>query len=88
MNGNIIADSVSSALVGRNLKDYIPNTWSKVSANNDEIVYGDTLMQSEVTGKWSMPAIKLVKDNNNQNAGYIYMFFLIGIYYIKHIFLI
>lgn len=75
MNGNIIADSVSSALVGRNLKDYIPNTWSKVSANSEEIVYGDILMQSEVTGKWAMPAIKIVKDSNNQNAGYIYVLF-------------
>ncbi|ASJ21470.1 chemotaxis protein [Brachyspira hampsonii] len=73
MNGNIIADSVSSTLVGRNLKDYIPKTWSKVSANNNEIVYGDILMQSEVTGKWAMPAVKLVKNNNNQNAGYIYV---------------
>ncbi|EKV58176.1 methyl-accepting chemotaxis protein [Brachyspira hampsonii] len=73
VNGNIISDSVSSVLVGRNLKDYIPKTWSKVSANNDEIVYGDILMQSEVTGKWAMPAVKLVKDDNNQNIGYIYV---------------
>ncbi|OEJ15162.1 chemotaxis protein [Brachyspira hampsonii] len=73
INGNIIADSVSSGLVGRNLKDYIQQTWSKVSANNDEIVYGDILMQSEVTGKWAMPAVKLVKDANNQNIGYIYV---------------
>ncbi|WP_420535777.1 hypothetical protein [Brachyspira intermedia] len=88
MNGNIIADSASSALVGRNLKDYIPNAWSQESANKEEIIFSDTLMQSEVTGKWAMPAIKLVKDSNNQNAGYIYMFYLIGLYFIKHIFLI
>ena len=75
MNGNIIADSASSALVGRNLKDYIPNAWSQESANKEEIIFADTLMQSEVTGKWAMPAIKLVKDSNNQNAGYIYVLF-------------
>ncbi|ADG71470.1 methyl-accepting chemotaxis protein [Brachyspira murdochii] len=73
MNGRIVSDSVSSSLIGRNLSDYIPNTWSKVSPNNDSIVYGDKLIQSDITGKWSMPAIKLVKGSNNQTVGYIYV---------------
>ncbi|PCG20589.1 methyl-accepting chemotaxis protein [Brachyspira sp. G79] len=73
MNGRIVSDSVSSSLVGRNLSDYIPAAWSKVSSNNDSIVYGDKLIQSDITEKWAMPAIKLVKGSNNQNVGYIYV---------------
>ncbi|WP_157154537.1 methyl-accepting chemotaxis protein [Brachyspira murdochii] len=73
MNGRIVSDSVSSSLIGRNLSDYVPDTWSKVSPNNDSIVYGDKLIQSDITGKWSMPAIKLVKGSNNQTVGYIYV---------------
>ncbi|WP_300755260.1 methyl-accepting chemotaxis protein [uncultured Brachyspira sp.] len=73
MNGNIVSDSVSSSLVGRNLSSYIPDTWSKVSSGNNEIIYGDKLIHSDITGKWAMPAVKLVKGSNNQNAGYIYV---------------
>ena len=74
INGNIIIDSVSSSLTGMNLKDYIPMTWSKItSGNTDNVIYGDQLLQSDVTGKWAMPAVKLVKGSNNQNAGYIYI---------------
>lgn len=57
INGNIIIDSVSSSLTGMNLKDYIPMTWSKItSGNTDNVIYGDQLLQSDVTGKWAMPA--------------------------------
>ena len=74
INGNIIIDSVSSSLTGMNLKDYIPMTWSKItSGNTDNVIYGDQLLQSDVTGKWAMPALKVVKDQNNQNIGYIYV---------------
>ena len=73
MNGNIVSDSASSSLIGRNLSSYIPDTWSKVSSGNNEIIYGDKLIKSDITGKWAMPAVKLVKGSNNQNAGYIYV---------------
>ena len=74
INGNIIIDSVSSSLTGMNLKDYIPMTWSKItSGNTDNVIYGDQLLQSDLTGKWAMPALKVVKDQNNQNIGYIYV---------------
>ena len=73
MNGNIVADSASSSLIGKNLSSYIPDTWSKVSSGNNEIIYGDKLIKSDITGKWAMPAVKLVKGSNNQNAGYIYV---------------
>ena len=75
MNGNIVADSASSSLIGKNLSSYIPDTWSKVSSGNNEIIYGDKLIKSDITGKWAMPAVKLVKGSNNQNAGYIYMYY-------------
>ena len=73
MNGQILSDSASSSLIGRNLSSYIPDTWSKVSSGNNEIIYGDKLIKSDITGKWAMPAVKLVKGSNNQNAGYIYV---------------
>ncbi|MEI0603586.1 methyl-accepting chemotaxis protein [Brachyspira alvinipulli] len=74
INGNIISDSVSQELIGKNLKDYIPMTWTKItSSNSDEVVYGDRLLQSDITGKWAMPALKVIKDENNQNIGYIYV---------------
>lgn len=72
-NGQIVSDSVTSSLIGRNLSDYIPNTWSKVSANSEDIIFGDVLIQSDVTDKWAMPAVKVVKGSNNQNVGYIYV---------------
>ncbi|WP_304331411.1 methyl-accepting chemotaxis protein [Brachyspira innocens] len=73
MNGQILSDSASSSLIGRKLSSYIPDTWSKVSSGNNEIIYGDKLIKSDITGKWAMPAVKLVKGSNNQNAGYIYV---------------
>ena len=74
INGNIVSDSVSDSLIGRNLKDYIPETWTKITANNsDDVIYADKLLQSDITGKWSMPALKSIKGTNNQKIGYIYV---------------
>ena len=74
INGNIIADSASSGLVGRNLKEYISEAWNQfVTISSDQVFYADKLFQSDITGKWAMPALKLVRGQNDQVAGYIYV---------------
>lgn len=76
INGNIIADSASSGLVGRNLKEYISEAWNQfVTISSDRVFYADKLFQSDITGKWAMPALKLVRGQNDQVAGYIYVLF-------------
>ena len=73
--GDIFLDSLSSSALGKNLKDYIPNAWNRlVASNTDGVVYADELVQSEITSKWAMPAIKPVKDSYNITIGYIYIF--------------
>ena len=73
--GDIFLDSMSSSALGKNLRDYIPNAWNRlISSNTDGVVYADELVQSEITSKWSMPAIKPVKDSYNITIGYIYIF--------------
>lgn len=73
--GDIFLDSMSSSALGKNLKDYIPDAWNRfVASNTDGVVYADKLVQSEITSKWAMPAIKPVKDSYNITIGYIYIF--------------
>ena len=73
--GDIFLDSLSSSALGKNLKDYIPNAWNSIkNSNTDDVVYSDELVQSEITSKWAMPAIKAVKDSSNITIGYIYIF--------------
>ena len=73
--GDIFLDSMSSSALGKNLKDYIPDAWNRfVASNTDGVVYADKLVQSEITSKWAMPAIKPVKDSYNVTIGYIYIF--------------
>lgn len=73
--GDIFLDSMSSSALGKNLKDYIPDAWNRfVSENTDGVVYSYRLVQSEITSKWAMPAIKPVKDSYNITIGYIYIF--------------
>ena len=73
--GDIFLDSLSSSALGKNLKDYIPDAWNRfVASNTDGVVYADKLVQSEITSKWAMPAIKPVKDSYNITIGYIYIF--------------
>ena len=69
--GDIFLDSLSSSALGKNLKDYIPNAWNSIkNSNTDDVVYSDELVQSEITSKWAMTAIKAVKDSSNILPGH------------------